>query len=306
MIFLRSYVFLARKGGIGNQLFQLSKVCNFSSITNLSLFISDSSFSTDIYKRDPLDLSDFPVQNNYLCPILQGLVYTIARLFSKFDAFISRNISHGLLGGSIKISHTYDSHWSLKFFTCNIIFVFGYCQDNFLLDVNFISWLEKKLYYYSRVKINQSFSSLNIVDRSCFPNSIALHLRGKEYVTDKNIRSNYGLCGIKYYDLTLAYLQRDISQKVYVFTDDPEFASLHLNTLPNIEIVTIGDPLVEMYLLSLFDFIISSNSTFSFWASIIASHVRNSKVFVPSPWFLNSTLPHPSVRYFISMKAYHE
>ena len=128
-----------------------------------------------------------------------------------------------------------------------------------------MNWLEDRLYSYCKVNSRHSRLPFNIDDKRSLSNSIALHVRGKEYVNDKFIRSNYGLCGKKYYLDTLSLLTRDLRQKVYVFTDDPEFAYSYLCDIDNIEIVITGDPLSEIYILSLFKYIICSNSTFAFW-----------------------------------------
>ena len=108
--------------------------------------------------------------------------------------------------------------------------------------------------------------------------SVSVHIRRGDYLDDIN-RSIYGnICTDDYYRAALdCGLKGARTAKIYVFSDDSEYAGEYVSKLAgdrdnvaSIEVVSINsgsDSLFDIYLMSLCDCNITANSTFSYWGA---------------------------------------
>ena len=119
-------------------------------------------------------------------------------------------------------------------------------------------------------------------------NPIALHVRRGDYVGNKST----GLLSQKYYADSLE-LMNSRGRDVWVFSDDINGARELLGSLshPNwkwIDSLNLKSSSQTLYAMSMFSDIIIANSTLSWWA---ASVNKTSKVIAPGKWFANRTDP---------------
>jgi hypothetical protein len=70
---------------------------------------------------------------------------------------------------------------------------------------------------------------------------------------------------------------------IFIFSDDKKWVKDNLN-YPNTIIVDDLEDYEDLWLISLCNHNIMSNSSFSWWGSFLNQH-KNKKVFVPSIWF---------------------
>ncbi len=108
--------------------------------------------------------------------------------------------------------------------------------------------------------------------------SISIHIRRGDYLDDIN-KSIYGnICTDAYYSAALDIGLKDVNNaKLYVFSDDPEYAEEYASglmkareNLLSYEVVTVNsgsDSLFDIYLMSLCNCNITANSTFSYWGA---------------------------------------
>ena len=108
-------------------------------------------------------------------------------------------------------------------------------------------------------------------------NTLSLHIRRGDY-----LKINHVLPIID-----KSYIEYCVSQfqnysKLLIFSDDKEWAKNNLNFENSIIVENLED-YEELWLMSLCDNNIMSNSTFSWWASYI--NKKNNRVLCPSIWF---------------------
>lgn len=103
---------------------------------------------------------------------------------------------------------------------------------------------------------------------------VALHVRRGDYLTDPN----FVLLGLDYYNEALKHFP---NTKIMVFSDDinwcrENFASSKFNFSLS------SNPFIDLCLMSLCDYHIISNSSFSWWGSWLA---KSKKTIAPQQWF---------------------
>ena len=170
----------------------------------------------------------------------------------------------------LRISENSWNEANLNFEFNNNIEFFGYFQSS----KNFFNYGEiiKKLFEPSEdflSKIHNKFHS--------FENSIAIHIRRGDYLSISHVLP---VIDKSYIDHCLSKF--DNHSQIYIFTDDKEWAKNNLK-YENSIIVDGLDDYEEMWMISLCDNIIMSNSTFSWWGAYL--YKNKNKIFCPSLWF---------------------
>jgi len=106
---------------------------------------------------------------------------------------------------------------------------------------------------------------------------IALHVRRTDYVNNVNHDS----VTLEYYEQALAELPTE--PKVIIFTDDPEWAKAQKLFPDDRFFVSETDcPYTDMALMSLCDYHIIANSSYSWWGAWLSN---SKKVIAPKKWF---------------------
>jgi hypothetical protein len=116
--------------------------------------------------------------------------------------------------------------------------------------------------------------------------SVAIHIRRGDYL---NYKHSFGVLDDRYYlsALDMIFKKREF-EKVYIFSDSPHSVlGFQKQIKMDSEVVSPSDLITSetLVLMSQCSAIITSNSTFSFWASMLANH---NNVIYPEPWFRSS------------------
>jgi len=123
----------------------------------------------------------------------------------------------------------------------------------------------------------------------CSSNSIGVHVRRGDYVSDPAANRFHGILGMDYYKNAFSCISKDsFSEKVFCFTDDPEWAVENFLFPCSIEIVEGMADYEDMFLLSKCTNKIIANSTFSWWAAYLGE--GDGKIVAPREWFANRSI----------------
>jgi hypothetical protein len=115
-------------------------------------------------------------------------------------------------------------------------------------------------------------------------NSVAVHLRGTDFLDKKINGFAIGLCTDEYYSNAIRFINENIANPYFIiFSDDPEYFKQKLK-IENSLVVTGNKGYEDLYLMSLCKHFILANSTFSFWAAILNTN-QNKTVCVPEYWY---------------------
>ena len=156
---------------------------------------------------------------------------------------------------------------------------FDYCPD----DVDVCGYFQSEKYFkHIEYQIRQDFTFHDRILKECLsyrntlPNTnlISLHIRRGDYTSDPN----FECLSLDYYWNALKLLP---IFPVIVFSDDPEWCKKQFSQDQFI-ISPFEDPFFDLCLMSLCDYHIIANSSFSWWGSWLAN---SKQTIAPRKWF---------------------
>ncbi len=162
------------------------------------------------------------------------------------------------------------------------LYLDGYWQDERFF-INVAPEL-KKIFKFRDPPLRLDYIS-NLINES---NSVALHIRRGDYITNKAAASIYGVCDLNYYQRAIDFVRTKIKNpRFFVFSDDTEWAK---NNFSKDEFLVVDqnrgkDSCWDMYLISMCTSAIISNSTFSWWGAWLGE--GDGHVIAPNKWFIN-------------------
>ncbi|MFZ5951005.1 MAG: alpha-1,2-fucosyltransferase [Candidatus Rifleibacteriota bacterium] len=137
------------------------------------------------------------------------------------------------------------------------------------------------------------FADHELLQRLQSCNSVAIHLRRADYVSNTHTLSWHGVCEADYYQAAVQKLrQAQSNPEFFVFSDDPIAAREILSGISGLNFVE--DPgkrknQFDMMLMSRCRHNIIANSTFSWWAAWINENPQK-MVIAPKRWFAQDKL----------------
>ena len=117
--------------------------------------------------------------------------------------------------------------------------------------------------------------------------SVAVHVRRGDYVSDQSTLDIHGVCSIGYYQAAVDLLRRRLNRpRFFVFSNDFAWARNHLALGDDAVFVdwNANAPELDLHLMSRCRHHVIANSTFSWWAAWLAGH-PGQIVVTPDPWF---------------------
>ena len=259
-------------GGLGNQLFIYARLALHARDYNLDLKI-DGSIVERVLGR-PADLFDFRLAEEKRADLSDYKLLGVQaeRVFWKNKQLrkLTRRYQDNLLGGENSLSHIRYG-WKVRGF-----FQTFTVAERFLTEIGReplaliqeSEELQRRTVDVSRVK------------------SVAIHMRRGDYLDYKD---SFGVLDDTYYLSAIEMmLKKREYDKVFIFSDSPDSViSFQQKLKLDSEIISPSDlkPSETLVLMSRCSAILTSNSTFSFWAAMLARH---NDVIYPEPWFRSS------------------
>lgn len=121
----------------------------------------------------------------------------------------------------------------------------------------------------------------------CSSNSVSLHFRRGDYVTNPVAASFHGTCSLDYYHAALARLNQQVGElDLYVFSDEPEWVRREAKLPAGYTLVDCeqSSPAEDIWLMSLCRHHVIANSSFSWWGAWLGC--ADGMTFAPAVWFL--------------------
>jgi hypothetical protein len=117
--------------------------------------------------------------------------------------------------------------------------------------------------------------------------AVSVHVRRGDYVTLQSASAYHGLCSLGYYRAAIEYVaERVENPKLFVFSDDPDWASANLvSPFPTkyVDHNSPNDAFQDLRLMSLCHHHIIANSSFSWWGAWLAE--QQGIVVAPARWY---------------------
>lgn len=264
-------------GGLGNQMFQYAAgkalAKRLHTTLNLDLYpLEKKTQSTG--RHYELGIFNIDVEKKHT---LKGKFFYKARPFiQKHRPFFQK---FGFFSDTMAILYQPDFE-TLKGNVC----LSGYFQNE-----RYFESVKEEL--YKDFTFEQPLNERNkaIADQIQSGQSVAVHIRRGDYITNKSAASNFVTCGTDYYKKSIEEVIEKIDNPVfYVFSEDFEWIK---------ENITFGDysvhyidwnkgveSYIDMQLMSLCKHNIIANSSFSWWAAWLNSNPKK-LVLAPGKWF---------------------
>ncbi len=262
------------KGGLGNQFFIYAYSIYVAKTLDRKLFFDNSSYFNLLNKRYNKFCLKFGIKyeiNNFfdfkiLPDFLSKIYYNLAKLNTRHLKNTMLPFQYDDKSDNDAVNSKYP-----------VIILNGYYIKK---DYAIILQNELKLNDLFLSKENTEY--LNKIENS---ESVSIHIRGQQYIYDKNIKSNYASVSLDYYRKAIIAIKETVVNPIfYVFTNDIKYAKELLDIESEIIFLeTRGPDYEHFYLMSKCKHNIIINSTFSWWAAYLNQNL-NKKIVSPKKW----------------------
>ena len=266
-------IIIKLNGGLGNQLFQYS--------LGRKLSIKNK----DVFK---LDLSDFTKDN----PRSYSLGY-----FNVIENFTSdEDVNKIKKSGVWKLVDKLKPYYkrsAIKYkgydFDPNVLKLSGnFYLDGYWQSEKYFKDIESVIREEITLKELSPYKHSELINNIKNSNSVSIHIRRGDYVTNKKFSSVYNLLDEKYYQEALKFIAEKIKDPLFfIFSDDINWVKQNLN-IPYPKIFVSGENEIKNYeeliLMSLCKHNITANSSFSWWGAWLNKNA-DKIVISPDKWF---------------------
>ncbi len=263
-------------GGLGNQMFQYAAAKSLAVLNNTRVSANVSVFSN--YKTHPLRLNklncDCEFDFNRDFRVVLSDLPLLGRVFSKKSILLNHYVEKGL---------AFDS----SFFDLNDkVLLTGYFQSE-----KYFSNIRELLINEFSLTDQLLQSELAIEKQIMDCNSIAIHIRRGDYISNQSANNVHGVCSNEYFEKALNYLDSknilsDPDTTLFVFSDDILWCKDNLAFKYRTIFVegSVDRPEVDIHLMSKCNHQVISNSTFSWWGAWLNTNLDKC-VIAPLKWF---------------------
>lgn len=270
-------IVIEASGGLGNQMFQYALYKKFESMNKDVAF--DTSFFRSKQGLRELELGVFGVQYREISDTEAAYI----RGYGYQDSILDK-IKYKLKPTKYVTYRDTIESFQPEVFGMEQVYLCGYWQsEKYFKDIREII-LKEFIFPEDTIRKNEA-----LCNKMQQENSVSIHVRRSDYLTEQNVKVYGNICTEKYYENAIEYIERNIeSPSYYVFTDDLQWAKEFFKG-GNYIIVDKNrgkDSYADMYLMSQCKHNIIANSSFSWWGAWLNRNI-DKKVLAPKKWFHN-------------------
>lgn len=270
-------IIIEASGGLGNQMFQYALYKKLESLNKDVVF--DTSFFRSKQGLRELEIGVFGVQYRSISD--REVAYI--RGYGYQDSIIDK-IKYKLKPSKYCIYRDSIESFQPEVLEMEDAYLCGYWQsEKYFKDIREVI-LKEFTFPIQAVK-----SNVKLTDQMKLENSVSIHVRRSDYLTEQNLKVYGNICTEKYYSNAINYIEGIIDNPhYYVFTDDLQWAKEYFKG-DNYTIVSENrgkDSYIDMYLMSQCKHNIIANSSFSWWGAWLNQN-PDKKVLAPKKWFHN-------------------
>jgi hypothetical protein len=265
-------------GGLGNQMFQYAVGRQLALKNNARLLLDTSGFEE--YKLRKYSLDHFNLTVEIADKKTLESFYQYLQKKNYFKRFYNRFLKRP------KIIYLIENNYEYK---PNIINKYN---GDIVLEG---FWQSEK--YFEEIKniIQQEFTLKTmpepkdkaVIDKIQSGNSVSIHIRRGDYVSNPTTFQYHGICSLDYYIEATKLIQSRIDNPQYfVFSDDIDWSKENLGFLPKANFVahnSADKDYEDLRLMSLCKHQIIANSSFSWWAAWLNTN-KSKIVIAPKTW----------------------
>ncbi len=268
-------------GGMGNQMFQYafgkslslrSKVIMKTNFTD-ALFCTTRNYSLDCFEITSLPANTKEIKKSgFPTNKLGRIIYRISKTINLSALLYPKVISE------ININ---------RITTQNKL-------DNIYLEG---FWQKEKYFNKYKKEIQKEFSfrkkiskkNATLLKKINNTNSVAIHIRRGDYVTNPEVKKIFNVCGKDYYDKAINYITKNVNNPTFfIFSEDEIWAKENLQPKLRPIFIHSRTDWEDMYLISKCKYNIIANSSFSWWAAWLNRN-KNKIILAPKNWTSRAT-----------------
>lgn len=266
-------------GGLGNQMFQYAAGRRLAAIHGTTLKLDLSDFKN--YQLHDYGLSAFKIKEVLATPEeIQILKEPDSGSFKKKLKKLLRRPS------KMGITHIQEKQYHFNPEILRLpdpVYLDGYWQSE-----KYFSEMAEVIKDEFTVKSPQTGRNRELAQQIASCESVSLHVRRGDYVTDKKTNTIHGTCDLDYYAQCIAHLgQRVPHPCFFIFSDDPDWAEKNIRlTFPATCIGHNGPQknYEDLRLMSQCRHHIIANSSFSWWGAWLGQQ-QGTLSYAPKRWF---------------------
>jgi hypothetical protein len=273
-------------GGIGNQMFQYA-IGRSISIRKKNILKLDKSFYLSQIKRDyELDLF------NTIGEIASKEEISALSGIENFPMKVMRRLGLSVFKPKSYFREKTAAQFDDKVFDFQRdLYLDGYWQNE-----NYFKNIRREILSEFTLKNDICHKAKEQLNKIKKTNSVALHVRRGDYITNTHAAKSHGICNINYYKKAVLFMTSSMSAPplFYVFSDDIEWCKKNFTFLNNkVFIDDTRDALEDLELMKQCKNIIVANSTFSWWAAWLNQN-KNKIVVCPEIWWTSRVGSNPA------------
>ena len=267
-------------GGLGNQMFQYAFGRRLASYRQVPLKLDVSKFQT--YTRQRYGLHHLNIAADIASEAEIRMLRGRARrgVFLRLASLAQKVRSHNKKTYFVERSFGFDPN---VFLLSGNVYLEGHWQSE-----RYFKEIEDPLREEFAVRTKPEGANALLLEKIMRTSAVSLHIRRGDYVSDSKTRSVHGTLQIDYYQNAIRLLADQVEDPhLFVFSDDPEWASDNLNSEFPTEFVAHNNAsknYEDLRLMSSCKHHIIANSTFSWWAAWLCTSA-DKIVFAPRRWF---------------------
>ncbi len=139
------------------------------------------------------------------------------------------------------------------------------------------------------IKINPVQNIKKLLNEIKKNNSVSIHIRRGDYITNPVTNKFHGVCSLGYYYEAIKIINKKIKNSVYIiFSDDPGWVKKNFKIKNKSKIIEGNADYDDLRLMQNCKHHITANSSFSWWGAWLAEN-KNKIIIVPKKWFNDSS-----------------
>ncbi|EKE02186.1 MAG: glycosyl transferase family protein [uncultured bacterium] len=267
-------------GGLGNQMFQYALGRHLAEKNNTELKLDISAFES--YKLRKYELGNLNIIEKFALPEEISRLSTLPT--GKIERFIRKTLRKPVKKPESYIKENITGGFNPKILDLqNNIYLEGYWQsEKYFIEIEDI--IRKEFSF----KFPATGKNKEILENILNINSVSLHIRRGDYVTNPEVNQVHGVCSLDYYKSCVDFIEKKLeSPYFYIFSDDIEWVKNNLQIQSQVYYVdhnTVDNAIEDMRLMFSCKHNILANSSFSWWGAWLNSN-PDKMVITPRKWF---------------------
>jgi hypothetical protein len=273
-------VIVRLKGGLGNQMFQYAAGLALAERLQKKLIVDCSWFGVDPNRTFALAPFGISAQNPFhsapskrTSGLISRVSNKISRVIDKFNPtiFYESSFRYDIAFEKIKKPLVLD----------------GYFQSE-----RYFSAISKRISDTFIVREQASKQASMLLDEIKVNDSICVHIRRGDYISNPSANAYHGTCSLEYYYQAISLIAENLSTPhCYVFSDDPRWVELNFRgeiPFTLVDIHSADQAHEDLRLMMACRHFVIANSSFSWWAAWLGADTQKTVIY-PREWFKNNT-----------------